>query len=79
MNGRVIKEQVWRWLVLGILTVLVAMVMGVSNRNVYTKEAVDTRIEAVREYHNRDKDDQQRQLDRIEQQVDKLVDRLIEG
>ncbi len=68
----------YKWLVLAGLTALVLLTTGLANRNVYTKDEVDGRVQAVRQLHNADSDAQQRQLSRIEGQVDKLVDVLIE-
>lgn len=78
MMKAIIHSEAYRWLVLGLLGALVVIVTGLSNRNVYSKAAVDAKVRNVVELHDKDVGSQQRQLDRIEGSIDKLVDRLID-
>ncbi len=67
-----------KWLVILALTVVMAIAGAWVKGDVYTKEEVDDEIEEVQTLHDRDIADQQRQLDRIDEGVQKLVDKLIE-
>jgi hypothetical protein len=78
MMNIMIRSEIYRWLVLGMLGVLVVVITGVANRNVYTKAATDEKIRVLIELHDKDVGSQQRQLNRIEKNLDKLVDKLIE-
>jgi hypothetical protein len=78
MNLKPVMSEIYKWLIIGALGALVLLSTALANRNVYTKEGVDAKVEAVQEIHNRDFQDTQRQLNRIEGNVDKLVDKLIE-
>ena len=71
-------SNVYRVLVVSGLAALVILTTALANRNVYSKDSVDSKVQAVQEMHNRDTVDTQRQLNRIEGNVDKLVDKLIE-
>lgn len=79
----VIRAEAWKsltsWVVLGALLGVVAIASAWINRDVYDKATVDRKVTAVERMHDRDLKAQQRQLDHIEVQVDKLVDKLIEG
>ena len=72
-------NNVYRVLVVSGFAALVILTTALANRNVYSKDSVDNKVQAVQEMHNRDTVDTQRQLNRIEGNVDKLVDKLIEG
>ncbi len=67
-----------KWLVILALTVVMAIAGAWVRGDVYTMEEVDKEIEDVQALHDRDIADQQRQLDRIDEGVQKLVDKLIE-
>lgn len=77
--SKIVSGEFYRWLVLAGLAALVLLTTGLVNRNVYDKEEVDHKVQQVQTLHDRDMAAQQRQLDHIEGQVDKLVDVLIEG
>ena len=76
---RTVQQEAYRWLVLAGLAALVLLTTALTNRNVYDKGEVDDKVAVVRALHDADLEDTQRQLTRIEGQVDKLVDVLIEG
>ena len=65
------KKTVVQWVVIAILVLLVAFGNALVNRDMYTKaevnDRIDLRVEPLKE-----------QTNRIEKQVDKLVDHLIE-
>lgn len=79
----VIRAEAWKsvtsWVVLGALLGVVAIASAWINRDVYDKVTVDRKVAAVERMHDRDLAAQQQQLNRIEGQVDRLVDKLIEG
>lgn len=77
--GKIVHGEFYRWLVLAGLAALVLLTTGLVNRNVYEKAEVDAKAEYVMRIHDRDVTNQQRQLDHIAGQVDRLVDVLIEG
>ena len=73
----------YRWLVLTLLTLLLVLGSTVVNRDVYSKEQTDALVRRTAEevvgMHERDVSHISKQLDRVEGQVDKLVDHLIGG
>jgi hypothetical protein len=73
-----VVSALYRWVALGLLGLLVVLATAFANRDVYSKQEADARISTVRTLHDRDIRDQQRQLDRIDGNVQRLVDQLIE-
>ena len=68
----------YRWLVLVGLTALVILVTAFANSDSYDKAEVDAKVEVMQELHNKDIEHMGEQMTRVETQVDKLVDHLIE-
>jgi cell division protein FtsB len=73
-----LKGEWSRWFVIALLSLLLVYGTALANRNVYTKEQTETRVEQVQEIHNKDMEHLNSKMDRVEQQVDKLVDHLID-
>jgi len=78
INWARIQGEWSRWLVVALLSLLLVYGTALANRNVYTKEQTKDMVEQVEEMHDKDMAHQNEKLDRIETQVDKLVDKLIE-
>ena len=78
MMEKFVHTEFYRWIMLGLVGALVIIVTGLANRNVYDKDEVDRQVQTVVELHDKDVGNQQRQLNRMELKIDKLVDRLIE-
>lgn len=67
-----------RWFVVALLSLLLVYGTALANRSVYTKEQTQEIVRKVEQIHDKDIDHMNNKLDRIERQVDKLVDKLIE-
>jgi len=78
INWARIQGEWSRWIVVALLSLLLVYGTALANRNVYTKEQTKDMVEQVEEMHDKDMAHQNEKLDRIETQVDKLVDKLIE-
>lgn len=65
--------EISKWFVVLALTVVMAIAGAWLKGDVYTKEQVDDKIEHIDETF----DDKQRQIDRIDKNVQMLVDKLI--
>jgi hypothetical protein len=72
-----IKGEWTRWFVVALLSLLLVYSTALANRSVYTREQTDAIVEQVEEIHRKDTEHMTDKLDRIETQVDKLVDKLI--
>lgn len=72
------KRVLFQWLLMAFLAAVVVFVTAIVNRDVYSKEETDTKIETVREFHKIDYDHMKEQVDLIQEQTQKLVDHLIE-
>lgn len=69
----------WRqWFVITLLSLLLVYGTALANRSVYTKEQTEAIVEQVEEIHNKDMQRLDEKLSRVEKQVDKLVDHLID-
>ena len=73
-----IKGEWTRWFAIALLSLLLVYSTALANRSVYTKEQTKTMVEQVEQIHNKDMDHLNDKLDRVETQVDKLVDHLID-
>lgn len=73
-----IFKEVWKWLTLAALLVLVAVASAWSERSGYSRGEVDGMIDTVRAIHEKDMANQQKQLDRIDNNVQALVDRWLD-
>ena len=71
-------KEWYRWLVLVGLTALVILVTAFANNSSYDKDEVDAKVQHVQEMHDQDVEHMAEQMTRVETQVDKLVDHLIE-
>ena len=73
-----VLKEVWKWLVLAAMIVLVAVASAWSERSGYSRGEVDGMIATVRTIHEKDMENQQKQLDRIDKNVQALVDRWLD-